>query len=195
MIKTAFLPLLIYSVFTINIVLQCGLGIKGVVESKSHLNKSTFIKLGLIFSSIILLWLFFYKIIFSLFSGFFVYVLIFPISAVVYDGLEYLIYNYLFKEEKETETFISFPNGITSAAVFICINIANNFAEVLILSFGITSGILFIFIIIRELRRRAVLETVPVFLKGKPLILIAMGMLSLIFTAASLLFFRMINAG
>jgi electron transport complex protein RnfA len=193
--ETFFLPLLIYSGFTINILLQCGLGIKGIVESKSYLNKSVFIKLGLIFSSIILLWLFFTKIIFSLNSGIFKYVLLFPVSAIVYDGFEYLIFNYLFKNERETETFISFPNGITAAAVFICINIANNIAEVLILSFGFTSGIFLVNLIIREIRRRAALEAVPVFLRGKPLVLIAMGMLSLIFTAASLLFFRMINAG
>jgi electron transport complex protein RnfA len=195
MINTPLLQLLIYSGFTMNIVLQCGLGIKGIVESKSYLNKSSFIKLGIIFSSIILLWLFLSKFILSITSGIFIYVLLFPVSAVVYDGFEYLIFNHLYKNNKETETFISSPNGITAAAVFICINIANNITEVLILSFGFTSGIFFIFLIIREIRRRAALEAVPVFLRGKPLLLIAMGMLSLIFTAASLLFFRMINAG
>jgi electron transport complex protein RnfA len=195
MTNSNILPLLIYSVFTVNIVLQCGLGIKGIVESKSYINKSTFIKLGLIFLSIILLWLFFCKIVFSINSGIFIYVLIIPVSALTYDGFEYLIFNYLFKDEKETETFISFPNGITAAAVFVCVNIANNIVEVLILSFGFTSGIFFVYLIIREIRKRAALEAVPVFLRGKPLVLVAMGMLSLVFTAASLLFFRMIKAG
>jgi Na+-translocating ferredoxin:NAD+ oxidoreductase subunit A len=178
-----------------NIVLQCGLGIKGAIESKSNLNITTLIKLALIFSSIILLWLFFSKVLFSMFSGIFVYVILFPISALVYDGLEFLIFHYLYKNKENTETFISFPDGITAACVFICINIANNINEALMLSFGFTFGIFLVNILIKEIRRRAELEAVPVFLRGKPLVLIAMGMLSLIFTIASLLFFRMISAG
>jgi len=189
------LLLFIYSGFTMNIVLQCGLGIKGTVESKSNLNITTLIKLALIFLSIILLWLLFSKVLFSIFSGIFVYVILFPISAIVYDGLEYLIFRYIYKNNENMETFINFPNGITAVAVFICINIANNINEALMLSFGFTFGIFLVNIIIREIRRRAELESVPVFLRGKPLVLITMGMLSLIFTAASLLFFRMISAG
>jgi len=195
MVNTHILLLFIYSGFTMNILLQCGLGLKGAVESKSNLNITTFIKLALIFSSVILLWLFFSKALFSIFSGIFVYVILFPISAMVYNGLEFLIFRYLYKNKENTETFISFPDGITAVAVFICINIANNINEALMLSFGFTFGIFLVNMIIREIRRRAELETVPVFLRGKPLVLIAMGMLSLILTAASLLFFRMISAG
>jgi len=195
MVKTQFLLLFIYSGFTMNIVLQCGLGIKGAVESKSSLNKPTFIKLGVIFSSIVFLWLFFSEIIFSLSSGIFIYVLLFPVSAIVYNGLEYLIFNYMYKEKNETETFINFPDGITAASAFICLNIANSFLEAVMLSFGFTFGVFIVNLIISEIRRRAELEAVPVFLRGKPLVIIAMGMLSLVFTAASLLFFRMINAG
>jgi len=195
MAKNQFLLLFIYSGFTMNIVLQCGLGIKGVVESKSTLNKPAFIKLGIIFFSIMFLWLFFSKIIFSLSAGIFAYVLLFPISAILYNGLEYLIFTYLFKEDKEIETFINFPDGITAASAFICLTIANSLLEAVILSFGFVFGIFIVNLIIGEIRIRAALEAVPAFLRGKPLIIIAMGMLSLVFTAASLLFFRMISAG
>jgi len=195
MVNIPLLMLFIYSGFTMNIVLQCGLGIKGAVESKSNFNIPAFIKLALIFLSIVLLWLFFSKVLFSIFSGIFVYVILFPISAIVYDGLEFVIFRYIYKNNENTETFISFPDGITAAAVFICINIADNINEALMLSFGFTFGIFLINLIIREIRRRAELEAVPVFLRGKPLVLIAMGLFSLIFTAASLLFFRMISAG
>jgi len=191
--KTQLLMLFIYSGFTINIVLQCGLGIKGAVSSKSTLNSAVFIKLGIIFSSIIFIWLLFSKIIFSLFSGIFVYALLFPMSAIVYNGLEYLIFTYLYK--KEEETFISIPDGITAVSVFICINIANHIQEAVLLSFGFTFGIFIVNLIAGEIRKRAALEAVPVFLKGKPLVIIAMGLLSLIFTAASLLFFRVISEG
>jgi len=195
MVNTPLLLLFIYSGFTVNIVLQCGLGLKGTVESKSPINALAFIKLGLIFSSIFLLWLLFSKVIFSIVSGIFIYVILFPVSSIVYDGLEYLIFNYLYKKEDKSETFITFPNRITAAAVFICVNIANNIIEALILSFGFTFGIFLVNLIIREIRKRASLETVPVYLRGNPLVLIALGLLSLVFTAASLLFFRMISAG
>ncbi|WP_461247507.1 hypothetical protein [Treponema sp. R6D11] len=128
-----------------------------------------------------------------MFTGIFVYVLLFPLSAILYNGLEYFIFTYIYK--KETETFINFPDGITAVSVFICINIANNLHEAIMLSFGFTLGVFVVNIIIGEIRRRAELEAVPIFLKGKPLVIIAMGLLSLVFTAASLLFFRMISAG
>jgi len=188
-----YLLLFIYSGFTINIVLHCGLGIRKIVESKYALNKTTFIKLSIIFSSIILIWLFFSEIIFSVFSGTFVYVLLFPISTILYNGLEYFIFTYLYKNE--SETFISFPDGIVAVSVFVCVNIANNLQEAVMLAFGFTFGIFIVNLIIGEIRRKAELEAVPVFLRGKPLVIIAMGMLSLVFTAASLLFFRMISAG
>jgi len=187
--------LFVYSCFTMNLVLQCGLGLRGIAESKSAMNVQAFAKLGLVFLTVILIWFFFSNVIFSLFSGIFIYVLLFPVSAIVYDGLEYLTFQYLLKRSREEETFISFPGCITAVAVFICINMANGFLDVLILSFGFTSGIFIISLITREIRKRAALEAVPVFLRGKPLVLIAMGMLSLIFTAASYLFFRMISAG
>jgi len=193
MVNIQYLLLFIYSGFTINIVLQCGLGIKGIVDSKSIVNVSSFIRLGVIFSSIILIWLFVSSVVFSVFSGIFVYVLLFPLSAILYNGLEYFIFTYIYK--KETDTFVNFPDGIIAVSVFICINIANNLRETMMLSFGFTFGIFVVNLIVGEIRKRAALEAVPVFLRGKPLVIIAMGLLSLVFTAASLLFFRMISAG
>jgi len=189
------LLLFIYSTFTINLVLQCGLGIKGVVESKGSMDLTTLIRASIIFFSIILLWFFFSRVLYSIIPGVFIYIILFPLSAVCYSGFEYLIFKVLLKKDIKEGSIINFPAGITAAAVFICINLANSFIEVVILSFGLTAGIFLINVIIREIRYRAALEAVPVFLRGKPLILIAMGLLSLIFTTGSLLLFRMINAG
>ena len=190
-----FLLLLIFSGFTMNIVLQCALGIKGIAESKIPVNRLTLIKSGLIFISIIFLWFFFSRVISSVISGIFIYVLLFPVSAIVYDSLEFFVFRFLLKKDTQDESIINFPGGITAAAVFISINIAGSFLETVILSFGFTSGIFLVNLIIREIRKRAALEAVPVFMRGKPLVLTAMGLLSLIFTTASLLIFRMIDAG
>ena len=190
-----FFLLLIFSGFTMNIVLQCALGIKGVAESKIPVNRLTLIKSSLIFFSIIILWFLFSRVISSFISGIFIYVLLFPVSAIVYDSLEHFVFTFLLKKDIQDESIINFPGGITSAAVFISINIAGSFLETVVLAFGFTSGIFLVNLIIREIRKRAALEAVPVFMRGKPLVLAAMGLLSLIFTTASLLIFRMIDAG
>ena len=190
-----FFLFLIYSAFTMNLLLQCALGINGVADSRIPFNKFTIVKTGLIFLSIILLWFLFSRILYSVSSGFFIYVLLFPVSVIVYNGLEYHIFRYILKTDTQSESVVSFPGGITAVALFICINISDKFFDTVVLSFGFTSGILLINFIIWEIRKRASLEAVPVFLRGKPLVLIAMGIISLVFSTASILLFRMIGAG
>jgi len=195
------LLLFIYSAFTVNLLLQCGLGIKGVIDSKdssdsavsmqSGLDLASFIKSGIIFLTVLLLWFVFSRLIFPL--GILIYILLFPVSFIIYEAFEYLIFRYVLKKKNEIEENVHFPGGVTAVAVFFCINMANNFLETIILSFGFTSGIFFVSLIIREIRRRAALEAVPFFLRGKPLVLVTMGMLSLVFTTASLILFRIIG--
>jgi hypothetical protein len=217
MIRIPFLLLIVFSVFNMNLMLQCALGLNGAVSAKNHDKILALIKLSIIFVSVILLWFLFSRIIFFTVSWIFIYVLLFPVSYIVYDGLEFLLFRYIIKKENDEyffgkssidksstdkssidecstdECFISFPGGITAAAVFICLNIANVFLEVLILSFGFTAGILLVSLIIIEIRKRAALEEVPRFLRGKPLVLISMGMLCLVFSVGSVLLLRMIN--
>lgn len=188
-----YLLLIIFSAFTMNLTLQCALGIRGASESKTYKQTSTMIKLGIMFILIIILWVLFSRVLSSLFSGIFVYVLLFPVSYIVYEGFEYLIYKQIIKKGIDEESFISFPGGITAVAVFVCLNLANDFLEAILLSFGFTAGILLVCFIIREIRRRAALEAVPNYLRGKPLVVITLGLLSLIFSAGSLMLLRMIS--
>jgi len=188
------LMLVIFSAFTMNLTLQCALGIKGAAVWSNRGKKTSFIRLLIIFISVILLWFLFSKIHNSIFPGMLVFILMFPVSYMIYSGLEYLVFKYLLKENIEDENFISFPEGITAAAVLICLIVADGFLEVFFLSFGFTAGILLVIIIIREIKKRAELEAVPRFIRGTPLVLITMGMLSLIFTAGSLLILGIIFA-
>jgi len=189
-----FVVLIILSAFSMNLTLQCALGIRGAAEFRKPGNLLTFLKLVIIFLCVIMLWAFFFKIIHSMFSGMFIYVLIFPVSYIVYEALEYLFFNQLLKERLGNECSVSFPGGITVAAVFICVNIAEDLTQAALLSFGFAAGIYLVLIITGEIRRRAALEAVPLFLRGKPLVLISMGMLSLVFSVSALLVFRMIGA-
>jgi len=188
-----FVVLIILSAFSMNLTLQCALGIKGAAESKNPGHFSNFIKLGIIFFSVIVLWAFFFKLIHSVISGLFIYMLILPVSYIVYEALEYLFFYQILKKQA-AESSISFPGGITAAAVFICVNIADNIVQAALMSFGFAAGVCIVLIITGEIRRRAALEAVPLFLRGKPLVLISMGMLSLVFSVSALLIFRMIGA-
>jgi len=185
--------LVIFSAFNMNLALQCAMGIRGASESKNCSRKTTFYHLCVIFFAVIILWIFFKLVSFTLIEGLFIYILIFPVSFMVYEGIQYLSIKYIVKNEIENDSFVCFPGGITAAAVFICINIAHNFLETVMLSFGFTAGIMIVFLIIREIRRRAALEAIPRFLGGNPLILISMGLLSLVLSAASLLVLRVIG--
>jgi len=187
--------LLIYSAFTINLALQCALGISGIVESKAPFYLSSLVKLCLIFLTVILLWVLFSTLFSSLFPGLLLYILLFPVSAILYDGFEYLVFRYIFNKDAKNESIIKFPGGITAVSAFVCINVAANILETVLLSFGFVFGVFLINLIIREIRKRAALEAVPAFMQGKPLVLITMGILSMVFSTASILLFRMINAG
>lgn len=189
------LLLFILSGFTINLMLQCGLGIKGAVECKNPINMEVIIRTLLIFFTVIFLWFIFSKVFYTLLPGILIYILLFPVCPIVYDGFEFVVFRCILKKDTENDNYISFPGAITAVSVFLCINIANNFLETVVLSFGFTFGIFLVNVIVREIQKRAAFEAVPYFLRGKPLVLITMGMLSLVFTTASFLFFRMISAG
>jgi electron transport complex protein RnfA len=184
---------IIISALSMNLLLQCGLGITVITASKKINYKQILIKFGIIFLEIILLWFVFARIITPVISGFFMFVLLFPVCSVVYDGLEFLVFNFILKEKAENENSIHFAGGITAVALFICLNLANGFKGVLSLSLGFMAGTLFVFLIIGEIKKKSELENVPRFLRGKPLTIISMALLSLIFSTASLLLFRIIT--
>jgi hypothetical protein len=149
---------------------------------------------------VVVLWFVFSGIIINLIPGALIYILLFPVGSIIYYGVEHLVFNYIFKTKLKTKItdekcFIDFPAGVTAVSLFLCVILAKNLVEAVIMSFGFTSGIFLINLIIREINRRASLEAIPVFLRGKPLVLIAMGMLSLVFITATLLIFRIINTG
>jgi Na+-translocating ferredoxin:NAD+ oxidoreductase RnfA subunit len=184
--------LFIISMFTMNLTLQCALGIKGNAESKNSGIVVNLIKTGIIFLSIIIIWFVFTRVIFAISSSIFIYILLVPVSFIVYELLEYVVFSYVFKNRNEEESFINFPGGITAVAVFVGINIADSFLQTLVLSFGFTGGIFLVSVIVREIRKRASLEKVPRFMRGKPLVLVTMALMSLVFTVSSLLILRMI---
>jgi electron transport complex protein RnfA len=189
-------PLALFAVFaslSMNLALHCGLGMRGIAITQEAGGKPPLVKLGIMFITILLLWGIFSRVIFPLPLGFFAYILLFPLSALAYFCLESLACRFVLKKALESGGPITFCDGLSAAALFITLNIAGGFVEAAVLCFGFVLGVLLAFMILGEIRRRSTLEGVPVYLRGAPLALVSMGLLSLIFSSAALLFFRTIG--
>ena len=86
--QAAWLALLaVFSGISMNLILQCGLGMRGIAITKSGgrdqgpaFHGPLLVKLGLMFATVLLLWLIFSFILSSISLGFFEYILLFPAS-------------------------------------------------------------------------------------------------------------------
>jgi len=175
---------------------------------------------GIYFISCLLLWLFFSGLQSVLFLGFFEYILLFPVSSLFLTAVEYLAWRLLYKTNWRGETvsrnsFISdcFFNGrlaagaghppldgafsggaMVGSALFIILGLADGFAQAAMLSFGFSAGAALAVLIVGEVRRRSAMEAVPRFLRGGPLVLVTMGLLSLVFISAATVFYSVLGA-
>jgi electron transport complex protein RnfA len=84
-------------------------------------------------------------------------------------------------------------NGLALASLFLTLRLALTPAEALALTLGFSLGVLLSAMILREISRRSSLEAVPELLRGAPLALISMGLLSLVFSSLSAIFLRILG--
>ena len=85
-------------------------------------------------------------------------------------------------------------SGMAGAALFILLELAGGFAQAAMLSFGFAAGAALAVMIVGEIRRRSAMEAVPDCLRGGPLVLAAMGLLSLVFTSVATVFYAVLGA-
>jgi electron transport complex protein RnfA len=151
--------------------------------------------MGLLFLSVLLLWMVFYYILPPLPGDFLAYCLFFPLSSLLCQGLETLGYRLFPKAAGGCRLFSAFTayDGLVPIALFITFNLALGFSDAFILSFFFALGNLAAVLILGEIRRRSALEWVPPRLRGSPLILISMGLLSLIFSSAAGICFKILG--
>jgi Na+-translocating ferredoxin:NAD+ oxidoreductase RnfA subunit len=189
--------LMVFSGLSMNLILQFGLGLKGIAlggnVSKERLLAGTII----LFVTVMLLWLIFLFARSFLFLGHFEYVALFPVSSLVFVFLEYLTNRFVLANTAGRETF---PMGDTlsggalaAAALFLVLNLAGGFLEAVALALGFSLGVAVVFVVAGEIRRRAEMEAVPRWLRGGPLALIAMGLLSLIVSSGALVLFGVLG--
>jgi electron transport complex protein RnfA len=190
----------VFAALACNLILQFGLGLRALVgEKKDNKIDRAFcvvrlLEGGVIFLSVLILWLVFTYLLGPLGLGLFRLVLIFPLSVPVCTGLEVLFKRFLPGEwEQPVFRAVSAYDGLIPAALFLALYTAASIPEAATLAFFFSLGILFPAFVLEEIRRRAAFEAVPRFLRGSPLTLLALGIMSLVFTAVAALFFKVLG--
>jgi electron transport complex protein RnfA len=148
--------------------------------------------MGISFISVLLLWIVLEG--FSPVLGFFEYFVIFPAGAFVCHGLQCL-FSRIQKKKTFSQVFDSRTgyDGMAGASLFLARMLAPGFAGAFVIASGFTLGIMGAILILREIRRKSLMEAVPFFLRGSPITLISMGLLSLIFGSAAVVLFKVLG--
>jgi len=208
-----FLTLAVFSGLSMNLVLRFGIGLQRIAleEEPRDLGENAkwmfFVWPGIYFISVILLWLFFSILQSALFLGFLEYILIFPVTSLLFTAIEYLakrlvlrtgwrggtVSFYLMDEAGGGSTRGAIGADV-GAALFIILGLAGTFAEAAVLSFGFSAGAALSVLIVGEIRRRSAMEAVPRCLRGGPLVLVAMGLLSLVCISTAVVLYAVLGA-
>jgi electron transport complex protein RnfA len=188
--------LAVFSGISMNLLLQLGLGIRDLGLKADQNVRTSLLRWGILFLSVILLWIFFTYALSPLSLGFMEYFLVFPLTVMAGRGLERLLRR-IFPPRISAK--ILFPamssyDGMVIAALVLTLRLAFSFAQALTLSLGFSLGGLVSALILRGIHRRSSMETVPPSLRGIPLLLISMGLLALIFSALAVILLRILGA-
>jgi electron transport complex protein RnfA len=188
----------IISGLSLNLIVHFGLGIHYIGfcdENHKRFFGIPVVRGGILFLSVPLLWFFFSYILVPLSLGFLEYMVIFPLSVLVCMGLEAAV-NYFFPNillESKIFSPWSAYNGLIPAALVLSFYLASSLVEVIVLSLGFYWGLLLAILILKEIQKRSSREAVPERLRGVPLMLISMGLLSLVFSSVGMILIKFLG--
>jgi electron transport complex protein RnfA len=193
--------LAVFSGLSLNLMLQMGLGIRDMGTRPDRIIRNILVQWGILFFSTFLFWLLFSYILSPLALGYLEYFLLFPLITVAGKGLQALSRRFLgpgsrlagrlpaslLDELSPSELFptISAYNGLIIAALILTLRLAGSFLEAAVLSLGFSLGGAAAALILRDIHRRSSLERIPFTLRGRPLLFISMGLMSLIFSSVA----------
>jgi Na+-translocating ferredoxin:NAD+ oxidoreductase RnfA subunit len=153
-----------------------------------------FTQIVILFVSAFLLWIVYRYILIFLPWEIMAFILLFPFSALVCLFLESLEKRLL--GEKKYEKLYSCNTayeGLVPASLILCVHLSVTIADALFLSFFFALGSLVAIVIMKEINRRASLESIPKNLRGMPLAFISMGLLSMVFGSTAWICYRFLN--
>ena len=192
--------LVFFAALSLNLLLNFALGLKELILRERTPAFVFYYPWIILFVSTLLLWVLFARIL-AFTGGMLNIVFIVPLSVLVSMALEMLLFRAfamvkgfaLFGKLKENPGIFSVGSsfsGLAAAALYLTLYFALTFTDALFLSLAFSAGSLLAFLIIKEIQKRSFLEAIPYGLRGTPILLISLGLLSLIFSAASVLFLK-----
>jgi electron transport complex protein RnfA len=190
----ASLALVFFSALSLNLFGNFALGAKGLVQQKEMPLLHIFYPWLILFVSTLLLWVFFARI-FAFSGGIFHFLLLLPCSVLASSLLEKLFFRFALQYKdvgKNPELFAAGTvyNELAAVACFLTLCLALSFSDAILLSLSFSAGCLLAFLLIKEIQKRSTIETIPYGLRGTPLLLISLGLLSLVFSAVSILLLK-----
>lgn len=188
--------LAVFAGLSINLIVQCALGVSDAAgpAKDGQRRPLPLFQLGCLFVSVFILWVLYSSIFKALAGGFLDYFLFFPLCALACLGLETL-WKRAFPKREGVRVFRAATayDGMVPVALIMTVKLSLNAADALFLSFFFALGSLLSLVILGEIRRRSALEWVPRSIRGTPLALISMGLLSIIFASCAWICLRILE--
>ncbi|MDR2194857.1 MAG: hypothetical protein LBP19_10435 [Treponema sp.] len=190
----------LFASLSLNLIVQFGLGIHGISENENRVANGAyplpFFQVSVLFITVFVLWMLFFYIVRPFFSVLFTNVLLLPCSILSCWVLELTADRFIPQIVPQRKLFSATTayNGLAFTALLLTVYIASTIVEACVVSLNFSLGILFSILILNEIQKRSSIEAVPVFLRGKPLRLISMGFLSLIFTSTAAILLHILSA-
>ncbi len=178
---------------SLNLITQFGLGIQSLPEDADKASSPLPLFQACILAiAVPPLWAFFSGVILPYISVLFAYFLMFPLSMLVCWALEIAAERFVPRVVPKHKLFdaLSAYNGLAFTALALTVHIAADFLEAFVMSISFAAGTLLSILILNEIQKRASIENVPAFLRGKPLRLISTGFLSIIFTSTAVILLK-----
>jgi electron transport complex protein RnfA len=186
------MALCFFAALSLNLLLCFGLGTKEMISREREPALYNYYPWGILFLVTAVLALFFLNI---PFLRLFEFVLIVPLSIVSGMGAEYLLFAFVLRGRESPRIFKigSGYSALLPAALYLTVHFAVTSAEALLIAFALSAGGFLAFLCIKEIQKRSFLESIPYGLRGAPILLISMGLLSLILSSGAVLLLRILQ--
>ncbi|MDR1324470.1 MAG: hypothetical protein LBK00_00355 [Treponema sp.] len=183
--------LIVLSSLSFNMILQFGLGLRDIRTGIQQSHLISLFQTLVLFVSVLILWPVFNYLLISL--GGIEYILLFPLSVLTCIGFEWLRTRFFvdfapFAPKANDFSAVSAYDGLVLTALFLTMRLATSIGEAFVLSLGFSAGTLGVSYLCSAIHERSTLESVPLFLRNTPLMLIALGLLSLVFSFLAVIF-------
>jgi electron transport complex protein RnfA len=186
--------LLFFAALSLNLFRVFALGAKELVRQKEIPLMHIFYPWIILFISTSILWVFFAGIL-GFTGGLFHFLLILPLSVLLSSFLEKCLFHFgaQYKDMGENPKLFAAGasyNELAAGACFLTLMFALSFTDAMLLSFAFSLGCLVSFLITKEIQKRSCIETIPYGLRGTPILFVSLGLLSLVFSAVSVLLLK-----